>query len=227
MALIEILPDQMWHATQAVRFGPVSVDTRMTIVRLPDRSLWVHSPIHPDNELAAAIRARGNVAHVVAPNRSHHLHFIDFLEAFPGARGFVPPGVGDKRPDLAGYPAISPCDMPWSEALEGVFIAGLPMLNETAWYHPSSGTLILSDLLFFIGAGKSLLPRTLARMLGVHKRLAMSRTMRMLVKDKAAFAQSIAALRDYDIRRVIVAHDQIVETNAASQFAAAFRWLAP
>lgn len=227
MALIEILPDLMWHATRAVRFGPVSVDTRMTIVRLPDRSLWVHSPIQPDEGLAAAIRAHGKVAYVVAPNRSHHSHFLDFLEAFPGALGFVPPGMGDKRPDLASYPETGPCGMPWSQALEGVFIAGLPILNETAWYHPSSGTLILSDLLFFIGAGKSLLPRTLARMLGVDRRLAMSRTMRMRVKDKAAFAQSVAALRSYDIRRIILAHDQIVETGAASQFAAAFRWLDP
>lgn len=226
MALIEIMPDLMWHATQAVRFGPVSIDTRMTIVRLPDRSLWVHSPIHPDEDLTAAIRARGKVAYVVAPNLSHHLHFMDFLEAFPWARGFVPPGMGNKRPDLIGYPAIRSCGMPWSDALEGVFIDGLPILNETAWYHPSSGTLILSDLLFCIGAGKSLLPRTLARMLGVHQRLAMSRTMRMLVKDKAAFVQSVAVLRRYDIRRVIVAHDQIVETEAASQFDAAFRWIA-
>ena len=224
MTLIEILPDLMWHATQQVKFGPIAVDTRMMIDRLPDRSLWIHSPVHPDEELVAAVRRLGDVSYVVAPNLSHHLHFRDFLDCFPSATGFIALGLEGKRADLASYPTIG-SRAPWSDTLEGTFIAGLPTLNETAWYHRASGTMILADLLFCIDGRKGFFAKNLARILGVHDRLAMSRTMRLLVTDRNAFAQSVATLCSYRIERVILAHDQIVEKDAGSRFKAAFAWL--
>ncbi len=46
--------------------------TRMTIVRLADGGLWVHSPIELGADLAAAVDALGPVRHLVAPNRIHY-----------------------------------------------------------------------------------------------------------------------------------------------------------
>lgn len=45
--------------------------TRMTIVRLPDGAVWVHSPTQMEDALAAAVRAIGPVRFLVAPNSLH------------------------------------------------------------------------------------------------------------------------------------------------------------
>jgi len=46
---------------------------RMTVIRLADGGLWLHSPVAIDEATAAAIDALGPVRHIVAPNLLHHL----------------------------------------------------------------------------------------------------------------------------------------------------------
>ena len=225
MSLECLSPNALWHATQRLKFGPISLSTRMTVVRLRDGSLWVHSPITPTNELIKDLAAIGHVRWVVAPNRSHHLFFLPFLAAHPSAEGFIAPGLDTKRRNLRGYPCV-PASAPWRSELEGFVIEGLPVLNETVWFHPATGTLILTDLLFCFSTQNVGLTKLVARVLGVHGSIAMSRTMKLLVKDKPALWRSVAPLLALPVRRVIVAHDQIVSDQCNDQLAQAFGWLA-
>jgi hypothetical protein len=195
----------------------------MTVLRLGDGSLWVHSPIAPTDALVAELNALGRVRAVVAPNRSHHLHFLPFLHAFPGARGYVAPGLADKRPDLAHIEIASPDG--WRPDLEGIFVEGLPAIAEIAWHHPVTRTLILTDLLFCFGTDNPPFARLLARVLGVDGRLAMSRTLRLLVRDRAALAATARRLLGLAVGRVVVAHDSVVDVAARKQLARAFEWL--
>jgi hypothetical protein len=197
----------------------------MTVVRLADRSLWVHSPIAPNEELLSDLHRLGDVRHVVAPNKSHHLFFIPFLSAFPAATGWIAPGLAEKRPDLSGFNVLHN-DVPWRSELGSYFIRGLPLLNETAWFHIATGTLVLTDLLFCIGPNRSWLVRNLARALGIYGRLGMSRTMKLAIGDRAALASSLAPMVSLPLTRIIVAHDEIIETEARARFRAAFAWLA-
>jgi len=161
---------------------------------------------------------------VVAPNKSHHLFFLDFLSAFPDAKGFIAEGLEFKRTDLAGFPHI-PQPAPWGTELEGCFIAGLPIINETAWFHGDTGTLILTDLLFCFSDANRGLARFVAKVLGVHETLAMSRTMKLAIKNREAFARSVLPLLSLPVQRVIVAHDQIVDDQPVHKLAQAFAWL--
>ena len=43
----------------------------MAVLRLSDGSLWVHSPVQLDDELAAALAELGEVKHIVSPNYEH------------------------------------------------------------------------------------------------------------------------------------------------------------
>jgi hypothetical protein len=79
--------------------------------------------------------------------------------------------------------------------------------------------------LFAIGRDNGVLTRSIARILGVHEEPRMSRTMKRLVRDKAAFKKSVGKLRDLDVRRVILAHDQIIESNVERRLSDAFAWL--
>jgi Domain of unknown function (DUF4336) len=108
MALECIVPDLLWHATQPLRFGPLQISTRMTVVRLSDGSLWVHSPITPTPDLVDALNRLGSVRYVVAPNKSHHLFFLPFLEAMPIGTGLCRTRTGVQAPGprpLCAHPA--------------------------------------------------------------------------------------------------------------------------
>ena len=224
MTLQCLSPDSLWHATQPLRFGPLSLSTRMTVVRLQDGSLWVHSPISPTTDLVDELAAIGRVRWVVAPNRSHHLFFLPFLAAHPSAEGFIAPGLATKRPDLRHFPGF-PAAAPWRGELTAFAIEGLPVLNETVWFHPATGTLIVTDLLFCFSTENRGLTKLVARLLGVHGSLGMSRTMKLLVKDKTAFRTSVAPLLALPVTRIIVAHDQIIGDQCTSRLARAFAWL--
>lgn len=43
----------------------------MAVLRLSDGSIWVHSPVHLDDDLAAALATLGDVKHIVSPNYEH------------------------------------------------------------------------------------------------------------------------------------------------------------
>lgn len=223
--MLSLVKNRIWHAQQPVRFGPLTVRTRMTVVRLSTGKLWVHSPIEPQPGLRSEIASLGEVGFVVAPNKSHHLYFLPFLHAFPEARGFVASGLAEKKPELGRFPVLSSHLAEWEPELRGFEIKGLPALDETIWFHLETGTLILTDLLFSIGRETRGLGAIAARLLGVYDGLAMSRTMKMLIKDRHAFSRSVAELMELDVKRIILAHDQVIEDDPAGKFAEAFRWL--
>jgi hypothetical protein len=224
MSLTCAVPNSVWHAQQPLKFGPISITTRMTVVRLRDGSLWVHSPIAPTPDLIDGLRSLGTVRYVIAPNKSHHLFFLAFLNAHPEAVGFISAGLELKRPDLSRFQHI-PSEAPWTSEIQGFFIEGLPILNETAWFHIGTGTLILTDLLFCFAESNRGIAALVSKLLGVYGKLGMSRTMKLAVKDKRALANSVFPLLSLPVQRVIVAHDQIVEEQALRKLKEAFAWL--
>jgi Domain of unknown function (DUF4336) len=224
MPLTCTVPNSVWYAQQPLKFGPISITTRMTVVRLRDGSLWVHSPISPSPDLIEELQKLGTVRYVLAPNKSHHLFFLAFLSAHPGAQGFIAAGLETKRPDLSRFPRISR-EVPWISELQGFFIEGLPILNETVWFHIDSGTLVVTDLLFCISETNQGIAALVSKLLGIHGTLGMSRTMRLAIKDKQALARSVLPLLALPVQRVIVAHDQIINDQPRAKLAQAFAWL--
>lgn len=224
MLLTCIVPDLVWHAQQSLKFGPISLTTRMTVIRLQDGTLWVHSPISPTIELVEDLQKIGTVSYVVAPNKSHHLFFLSFVNVFPSAQAFIAAGLQIKRPELSQFPAISDKG-PWRYDIQSFFIEGLPLLNETVFFHTASGTLILTDLLFYFANTNKGLAALITKLLGVRGQLGMSRTMKLAIRDRQALARSVAPLLSLPIQRVIVAHDEIITEQAAAKLRQAFLFL--
>ncbi|MEO0952649.1 MAG: DUF4336 domain-containing protein [Pseudomonadota bacterium] len=223
--ITKLVDGKIWHSTHEVKFGPIKMNTRATFVRLSDGSIWVHSPV-PLDELDVAKLARlGEVKFVVAPNKTHHIFFEGFIAQFPGAKGFVAPGLATKEPGLSCFATLdADANRLWSEDFDSVFVDGLPVLNETVWFHRGTGTLLLADLLFSFAPRSFGMTQLVARLLGVYDRLAMSRTMKFMVKDRANFKLSIDQILSWPIERIILAHDRIIEDDAQTQLIAAFGW---
>jgi hypothetical protein len=218
--------DQIWSSTYRVSMGPLLLKARSTVVRLSSGLLWLHSPMPACEESVQELSAIGDVGFVVAPNLMHHLFYARALDAFPRARGYFAPGLEKKVGGLAGQSLADAGQPPWHGELESVFVAGLPVLNETVWFHPATGTLIVTDLLFCFGRSNPLATRAVARLLGVQDRLAMSRTMKWSVRGRNEFRNAIDRMMAWDVHRIVLAHDQIIEHDPKRKLADAFAWVA-
>ena len=71
----------------------VPFTTRMTVVRLGDGSLWLHSPTPAEPALLAAVDALGPVRHLIAPNKIHYWWIGDWKSRYPEATTWAAPGV--------------------------------------------------------------------------------------------------------------------------------------
>lgn len=226
MILKQLVPGALWHAPQPLRLGPLRFNSRMTIARLADGGLWVHSPAQPRTALVREIDALGIVRDVVAPNRHHHRFLLPFLAAFPRARGWMAPGLQHTRPEFEHLQVLdADRRQQWQPELRGLFVEGLPVLNEIAWYHADSRTLLVTDLLLDFSPDNAWPLRAGARLLTRPGRPSMGWHTRLMIRDRDAFAASVESILALDFERLVLAHDRVIEEGARERFAEAFDWL--
>src|SRR6516165_4834993 len=72
---------------------PLPFTTRMTVVRLSNGELFLHSPIKFDRGLAEELREFGTIRHLVSPNQFHYAHIGEWQKAFPEAIAWASPRV--------------------------------------------------------------------------------------------------------------------------------------
>ncbi len=205
--------------------GLITAPLRMTLVRLSDGQLWMHSPVAIDDALAAQIAKLGQVAHIVAPNRFHSLFAAQARARYSNAMLWAAPGLQAKVPTLPVDRVLHQSPPPWAGELDQVLIDGLPTLAETVFYHRSSRSLVCTDFLFNVREDPSWTMRMIWRLFGVWNKVAQNRMWWFLRKDKQAAARSLERVWGWDIERVVMCHGEVLETDAQQQMHAATQWL--
>lgn len=219
-----IAPD-IWHAEHHFKASGLPVSSRMTVVRFQSGKLWLHSPVPISGELAARLNELGEVAFIVAPNKMHHLFAGTALAAFPNARLYGPAGLRAKRPDLAQMVTLPPeIPVEWSADLEQLFFEGIPLGDETVWFHKPSRTLIMTDLCQWWQGSLPWPARMYAALTGVRDALAVPRTVRWMVKDRERARESARRILQWPIGRVVVAHNAVVDKDAHACLQRALDW---
>jgi len=71
---IGMVDDPFEYFTVAGIQMPMPFTTRMTVIRLGNGDLFLHSPIAYDEELSLELRRMGNVRHLISPNQWHYAH---------------------------------------------------------------------------------------------------------------------------------------------------------
>ena len=219
LSLDEFAPG-LWTVTAPLKIAGAQMGTRMTVVRVGDGQLVLIAPCPIDDDLEAAIRERGDVAAIVAPNGFHHFYFLAALERFPDAVPFLAEGVAAKlgqsppgaRP-LGGEP-----DPIWKADLEQLEIPGAPKLNEVVFFHPASRTLILTDFCFHFDPPPTGWTGFFLRLAGVHGKLAVSRLLRSMLKDRASVRTAVDRILEWDFDRIIVTHGENLAQGAKDKF---------
>ena len=224
-SLRPLAPD-LWVVERPQRFYGLEVGTRMTVIRLADGSVLLHSPVVLDDRLRAELDAVGTVRFAVAPNRVHHLYAGRVRDAYPDARLWLGPGLERKRPDLA-YVAVLGDEAPleWRGQVDQVFFRGRPYENEVVFFHRASRTLVLCDLAFNFGPRAARPTRWLMRLIGSYGRFGPSTLDPWLIRDRVAARASLARILAWDFDRVVVAHGEVLEQGGREALRRGYAWL--
>jgi hypothetical protein len=205
----------------------------MTVIRLPDGTLLLHSPTRMTEALRQALLRLGPVAHLVAPNIAHWTLLKPWQQAFPQAITWAAPGLRERRQvrrslvridaELGSLPPAA-----WGEAIDLCLVPGGLGFHEVAMFHRPSGTLVLTDLVLNLEPPKvPPVARPLARLFGSLAPGGMPPPyLRMIIRMRRAAAVSAAErLLRFNPERVIFAHGRWFDSDASPQLRRSLRWL--
>lgn len=211
----------------SVRFYTLPYTTRMVVIRLADGSLWLHSPIQFTSDLAKQIDALGEVRYLVAPNKLHHLFLKDWQQHYPSALIYGTEQVCQKRPDIH-FNGVLSADWvpPWRDDISQLLFTGSKVMQECVFFHRSSRTLIVTDLIENFPA-HSFTPfkRLLAKLAGV---LAPNGKMPIdwrLTFKKLIARQHLQQIIDWQPEKIVMAHGEVIEERAVTFLKSSFSWL--
>ena len=222
------LAERLWTVDARLAFPGLRLPVRMTVARLDDGGLWIHSPLRPLPRLLAALARLGPVRHIVAPNFVHHLFVNDFAAAHPEARLYLAPGLPERRPELRPGEALTDEAPPaWAGQIDQAVYGPVRGLSEVVFLHRPTRTLILTDLAFHPRSAASLGERLFWRLDGVWKRFGPGRTVRYtLFRDRSEIERIARRIDAWDFDRIVMAHGDVVEHDARATFRRAFaEWL--
>jgi hypothetical protein len=220
------LARNLWVADRPLKLAVGNVGARMTVIRLADGSLFLHSPVRLDEHTRRALDGCGSVRCIIAPNKVHHFFVGDYIDAYPAARVYGAPGLAAKRRDLRFDATLSDEAAPeWLGEVESHLFRGAPYLNEVVFFHPATHTLMLTDLAFNVAAHQTAGARLFYWLVGAAGRFGPHRIVRLTIRDRRAARASIDRILSWNFDRVIVAHGNVLENGGRNRMAAAFAYL--
>ncbi len=219
MTLREYVPGQIWLQDYPIHYAGCDFDARMTVLRLSDGRLMIHSPSEIGGETKQAIAALGPVAFIVAPGTYHYFHVASCQAAFPDADTYICPGIERKCPELHfDWILGDRADPAWESDLDQVLVRGNRFIWETAFLHKPSKTLVLVDLIENIGDDTpntnwvlKLWWKTVLQMWNTPKPAP---EYQLGWKDKAAAKRSLERILEWDFERIVIAHGDLIEADA-------------
>ena len=200
----------------------------MTVVRLESGGLWLHSPVRPTEERRHAVDQLGPVRDLVAPNKIHSLGIAPWKALYPSATVWASPAFSKRHPDIAvDAVLLNEVQAPWRSDIDLCVIEGHAALDEVAFLHKASRTLILTDFIQkHDAAGETWFWRGVKRMVGILGPAGgVPLDIKLSVRDKAAMRRSIERILDWDFDNLIIAHGHCRQGGAKDDVRRAFAWL--
>ncbi|GAA3921043.1 DUF4336 domain-containing protein [Luteimonas lutimaris] len=218
-----------------IRFGmpwpKLPFPTRMTLLRLGDGNLFVHSPTPLTDGLREEIAALGTPRWIIGPNRIHYWWIPEWKTAFPDAGVWLAPRIREQagaRIDFEAHALDSESGYPWDGAISTLPVAG-DFMTEVEFFHHPSRTLVLTDFIENFEAGKlgSWWMRWLTRLGGVQDpHGSMPRDMRRtFARQRPQLKAAVERMLAWEPDRIVLAHGRWYERDGAAELRRAFGWL--
>lgn len=226
--------DGVWIVDSGpLRILGMPLPVRMTVIRLANGDLWLHSPTPYDDNLRRELERHGRIRHLVAPNMAHWMFVRDWQERCPDAVTWAAPGVRDrgqvKKSGLRIDRDLGDAPPPeWAGEMEHVVVPGGAGFREIDVFHRPSRTLVLTDLVVNLEAEKvPLLMRPFARLNGViapdgKPPIYLRLVIRARRQEAAAAATRLLALGP---ERVVFSHGRWFERDGTAALRRSLAWL--
>ena len=213
-------------------FG-MSLPVRMTVIRLANGDLWLHSPTRFDGNLRAELERHGRIRHLMAPNIAHWTFVRDWQQRCPDALTWAAPGLRERGQvkksgvrldrDLG---EMSPPE--WAGKMEHALVPGGGGFREIDFFHRPSRTLVLTDIVVNLEPEKlSMLMRIFARLSGVLAPNGKAPLyLRLVIRARRAEAAAAASrMLAWAPERVIFTHGRWFERDGATALCRSLAWL--
>lgn len=228
---MEKLAHEIWiFDGEPVQFLGLPFSTRMTVIRLSSGDLWIHSPIKLSESVIEKVDSLGCVKYLIAPNHLHHLFLSSWVAAHPNAEVYGTNEVIKKRSDILFHASLDNSKgYAWAPEIEQELFSGSPLMEECVFYHSSSRTLIVTDLVEnFSGHDFNYWQRAVAKGVGIlapHGKMPLDWRLSFMF-GKADARKHLARLLSWKPQQLIMAHGEIVTENADEFLQQSFKWLA-
>ena len=182
--------------------------------------------------ISAELSLLGKVAFIIAPNAFHHLYLQDCVQHYPEASVHVASGVEKQYTNLNCQILTAVAPPQWREELQQLFFTGYATLklsgsvaaNEVVFFHKESKTLLLTDAAFhFVPTSK--LATFFAKLVGVFGVLGPTLAEKLAIKNRQATREALQKVLEWPFETVVMAHGQIVNTQAKEKLKAGYDWL--
>ncbi|MGF1724781.1 DUF4336 domain-containing protein [Photobacterium nomapromontoriensis] len=223
--MIEWHKDRLWYMDMPFKLNGIPVGARMTVIKLENGKLLIHSPIQLTAQLQLELTTLGTVYAVVTPNMNHHLFLSEWWLAYPNALFFAPPGLENKRTDLVFDNALSAkCPDLWRHQLYQTLLRGSDKMEEVIFCDPIANTLIVGDTLSWFSPTRNLFTFGLGIANGCYQSPAMPLYWRRTFNDKPRLRQSLQEILTWPFDRIILSHGHNIEHDGKARFYQAFKW---
>ena len=201
-----------------LRFLGVELGARMTVLDTGN-GLLLHSPIDCSPQALAEL---GEVRWALAPNTFHHLFIGTWADR--GVEVWAAPGLDRKRSDVEFAGLVTDGAQPFGNTIQTLTLKSFPLTNEVVLFHEPSQTLVVTDLLFNLSSDAPWLTRASMFCACAYPGCKSS------VLERVGMRRSVARIElrqilEWDFTRIVLAHGDVVETDAKAKFAAAYTWL--
>jgi hypothetical protein len=201
---------------------PLPFTTRMTVMRLSNGDLFLHSPIKFDRRLANGLLGFGIVRHLVSPNQFHYAHIGEWAKAFPDAVSWASPRVrkraSARRVDVdftRDLDEVGPPDE-WREEIDQTLFPG-GYFKEFIFFHKASKTLILADTILNIELDKVTEPwRTATKLTGMYNpygQIFFGMRLPLLFQRQKTEA-AIRKIHSWQPQRILLSHGRCFDADA-------------
>lgn len=223
--------EEIWiYEGTTVSFYGFPYSTRMTVIRLRQQELWIHSPEKLNAALKQELATLGKVNYLISPNKLHHLFLSEWIRAYPSAKNYAAPGLIKKRPDIQFAAELTDkVEIEWQNEIQQVIFHGSPFMEEVVFYHVLSKNLIVADLIEnFCPDQLNWWHKKLAQFGGIlypNGKMPIDWRLSFNLGSKAKARQALAIIESWQPDNIILAHGQCIKGNAMNHLKLAFQWL--
>jgi hypothetical protein len=194
----------------------------VTLLRLTDGRVVIHSTAPFTAEDVEAIRRFGDPSWLVEATLMHDTFAQPARAVFPNIPYLAPAGFAK----LSGVPTLPlhPAPPDWAGEIKLLKVDGLRKINEHAFFHLASRTLVLADLLFHFPADSRGWSRFFAkRIMRLPRLFGISAFFRLMIRDQKAFALSMERMSQWDFEQIVVGHGEPIQHDAKPIFSRVLR----